>query len=250
MTRTALVTGANRGLGLGVARALAAEGLEVVGGARDLAGAPDGLRCFALDVTDPASVEAFAARVADELGGWDVLVNNAGVALDGFDAEVARRTIDVNLRGPIRLTRALLPSAREPAVIVNVSSGVGELSCLREPLRARYASGALTEPEVLALAADFVRRVGEGTHAEAGWPSSAYAASKVGLNAWTRALAAELGDRARVNAVCPGWVRTDMGGPGASRDVAEGAASITWAARLAPDGPTGGFFRDGRAIGW
>ncbi len=249
MEEVALVTGANRGLGLGVARALAARGLEVIGGARDPDGGPDDLRLVALDVTDDASVAAFAARVA-EGGGWDVLVNNAGVALDGFDERVARRTLDVNLRGPIRVTRALLPSARPGAVIVNVSSGIGELTCLHGALRRRFAEGALGEDELLALADEFVARVAEGTHEEEGWPSSAYAVSKVSLNAWTRALAAELGDRARVNAVCPGWVRTDMGGPHASRGVEEGAASIVWAAVLGPDGPTGGFFRDGHRIPW
>ncbi len=248
MRRFAIVTGANRGLGRGTLAALAARGLEVVGTARDPAAAPGGARLVPLDVTDPASVAALAAHVLEAYGGWDVLVNNAGVALDGFDAEIAARTLEVNLRGPLRVTEALLPLAREGAVIVNVSSGIGELSCLRAPLRARYASGTLEPAELLALADEFVARVAEGTHAEQGWPSSAYAVSKVSLNAWTRWLARELGDRARVNAVCPGWVRTDMGGPHASRSVEEGAASIVWAATLGPDGPTGSFFRDGTQI--
>ncbi|MCB9597032.1 MAG: SDR family NAD(P)-dependent oxidoreductase [Sandaracinaceae bacterium] len=248
MKRIALVTGASRGIGRTTVEALAEGGFDVVGAARDPADVPRAARGFALDVTDDASVAAFARRVADELGGWHVLVNNAGVALDGFDAKVARRTLDVNLRGPIRVTGALRAHALEGAVIVNVSSGIGELSCLRPPLRARYASGELSEADLLELADRFVAEVADGTHAAAGWPSSAYAVSKVSLNAWTRWLAAELGDRARVNAVCPGWVRTDMGGPHASRGVDEGAASVVWAATLGPDGPTGGFFRDGARI--
>lgn len=242
--KIALVTGANRGLGRGTVEALEARGYEVVGAARK----PDGARTFALDVTDEASIAAFAERVGRELGGWDVLVNNAGVAFDGFDADVARRTLEVNLHGPVRLTEALLPHARERVVIVGVSSGLGELSCLREPLRRRFAEGTLTRDEILALADEFVARVAQRTHEAAGWPSSAYAVSKVSLNAWVRWLARELGDRARVNAVCPGWVRTDMGGPGATRSIEEGAASIVWAATLGPEGPTGGFFRDGQRI--
>jgi len=250
MPRTAIITGANRGLGLGTARALAARGDRVVGTARDPSAGPSDVTLFALDVTDDASVAAFAARAAEQIGEWNVLVNNAGIALNGFDAEVARRTIDVNVRGPMRVFDELWPHRGADPVIVNVSSGMGELGALGSPLRERYAAGTMTRDEVLALADAFVEAVAAGTHAREGWPSSAYGVSKLSLNAWTRALARELGDAARVNAVCPGWVRTDMGGRHASRSVEEGAASIVWAATLGPDGPTGGFFRDGHPASW
>ena len=104
---------------------------------------------------------------------------------------------------------------------------------------------------MLGLVEDFVEAVAQGRYREAGWPGSAYRVSKVALNALTRILAAELAPRRiKVNAVCPGWVRTRMGGRSASREVDEGARSIVWAATLGPDGPTGGFFRDGRRIAW
>jgi NAD(P)-dependent dehydrogenase (short-subunit alcohol dehydrogenase family) len=105
---------------------------------------------------------------------------------------------------------------------------------------------------VLALAKSFVDDVRRGTYREAGWPGSAYRVSKACLNALTRILAVELAPRRiKVNAVCPGGVKTDMGGASATRSsIPDGAASIVWAATLGKDGPTGGFFRDGRPIAW
>jgi NAD(P)-dependent dehydrogenase (short-subunit alcohol dehydrogenase family) len=170
-----------------------------------------------LDVADPESVRA----AADGLDRLDVLVNNAAILYDtwqrGIDADLdqVREALDTNLLGAWRVTQAVLPLLRaSPAArIVNVSSG----------------AGALTD-------------MGAGT--------PAYRTSKAALNALTRILAAELrGDAILVNAVCPGWVATDMGGSG-GRPVADGAAGIVWAATLPDHGPTGGFFRDGRAIDW
>jgi NAD(P)-dependent dehydrogenase (short-subunit alcohol dehydrogenase family) len=104
---------------------------------------------------------------------------------------------------------------------------------------------------VLELVESFVDAVARGRYREAGWPGSAYRVSKVALNALTRILSRELAPRKiKVNAVCPGWVRTRMGGASATRDVTSGAKSILWAATLPADGPTGGFFRDGRKIAW
>jgi len=133
-----------------------------------------------------------------------------------------------------------------------VSSGMGELSGVSPALGQRLLDPVLTRAALVDLMRSFVSEVQRGRHAEAGWPSSAYRVSKVGLNMLARLLARELAPRRiRVNAVCPGWVRTDMGGPGASRPVDKGAASIVWAAtRSGPEAPTGGFFRDGRAIPW
>jgi len=260
---TALLTGANRGLGLDTGRQLAGRGFRVLLTSRDARaaraaaerlgahGAP--VAHLVLDVTDADSIASLAGDLARAGTRVDVLVNNAGISLQGFDAEVARRTLDVNFFGAMNVTDALLPSIPDGGNIVMVSSGMGELSAVSAALRARFLDPRLTRAALADLMRSFVRDVERGRHAEAGWPSSAYRVSKVGLNTLVRLLARELAPRRiRVNAVCPGWVRTDMGGPGASRGVEKGAASIVWAATLGDsDGtPTGGFFRDGRAIPW
>jgi NAD(P)-dependent dehydrogenase (short-subunit alcohol dehydrogenase family) len=226
----AVVTGANRGIGREVCRQLAADGFTVALGSRDpakgaaaareLAAAGD-VRALQLDVADDASVARAAAWVADELGRCDVLVNNAAIEYDtdqrASSADLGRvhRALETNLFGAWRTTLALLPLLRRAphARVVNVSSGAGSLSSM-----------------------------GAGT--------PGYHVSKAALNALTRTLAAELrGDGVLVNAVCPGWVATDMGGPG-GRPVADGAASVLWGVRLPDDGPSGGFFRDGRPVAW
>ena len=222
--RTAVVTGGNRGIGLEVARQLAADGFRVIAGSRDL---DKGRRAVEelggqvearqLDVADPDSVAAFAAEL-DEL---DVLVNNAAGFYDtwqsGVDADldVVRDAFETNVLGAWRMTQAVLPLLRRSpsARIVNVSSGAGALT-------------------------------------DMGGGSPAYRVSKTALNALTRILSNELrGDGILVNSVCPGWVATDMGGPG-GRPVEQGAASVMWAVRIPDDGPSGGFFRDGRQIDW
>jgi len=214
----ALVSGANRGIGLEVARALARDGHRVLAGTRslDAMGDVDGLDItpVQLDVTDPASIGWLP--LGDEP--LDVLVNNAGVYPPGtasrIDFDEVEATWQVNALGAWRLAVAAIPHMQRGARIVNVSSGAGSLATM----------GA-TYP--------------------------AYNVSKAAMNAITRVLAADLRSQGiLVNSVCPGWVRTDMGGPGASRSVEEGAASVLWAARLDPDGPTGGFFRDGRPVPW
>jgi NAD(P)-dependent dehydrogenase (short-subunit alcohol dehydrogenase family) len=134
-----------------------------------------------------------------------------------------------------------------------VSSGAGQLSSVREPLRGKFERLELSEDELVALMRSFPAEVAEGVHEQHGWPSSAYKVSKAGLNAYTRLLAIRLRDEPRgilINAVCPGWVRTDMGGQHATRSPEEGAKSVVWAALLASNGPSGGFFRDGRPIEW
>jgi NAD(P)-dependent dehydrogenase (short-subunit alcohol dehydrogenase family) len=264
-SRTALVTGANRGLGLETARQLARHGLHVIVTSRDAAAARTAAETLAaaatppgavialsvpLDVADPASIAAAAERLRADGVTIDVLVNNAGIAMDGFNAEVARRTIETNFFGPLRVTEALLPIVPAGGTIVMVSSGMGELAGIDEGLRPRFTDPALTRDQVADLARQFVADVAAGHHRERGWPSSAYRVSKVALNALVRVWAPELAAKEIIlNAVCPGWVRTDMGGRGASRSVEKGAASIVWAAMRARE-PTGGFFRDGRRIDW
>ncbi|MBI2391621.1 MAG: SDR family NAD(P)-dependent oxidoreductase [Deltaproteobacteria bacterium] len=240
---TSLVTGASRGLGRETVRQLAARGHRVLATAR----APRDPGVLPLDVTSEASVRALADRLRG--ASVDVLVNNAGIALHGFDERVARETIDTNFFGALRVTEALLPLMPRDGVVVMVSSGMGELSSVSPERRAQLLAPDLDVAGVAALMREFVDDVARGRHAERGWPSSAYRVSKVGMNALTRVLA-RLHPTMKINAVCPGWVRTDLGGQSAPRDVEEGAASIVWAATVGPDGPTGGFFRDGRPIEW
>ncbi len=257
--RTALVTGASRGLGLETCRQLAERGFRVILTSRSRRGeaaarklGEDGrdVRWAELDVADPASISGLAERLTHDETTVDVLVNNAGISMSGFDGRVARGTLEVNFFGPLRVTGALLPRIPDGGNIVMVSSGMGDLSVYPPALRDRFLNPTLTRDGLVELMESFIQSVEAGRHADAGWPSSAYRVSKAGLNALTRILARDLGDRhIRVNAVCPGWVRTDMGGRGATRPVEVGAASILWAA-ASDEGPTGGFFRDGKPISW
>ncbi len=228
----ALVTGANRGIGKEVARQLAERSYEVLLSARD--GAKAGaaahelkestggaVRAVTLDVSDPASIQAAAEHVQEEVGRLDVLVNNAGVGTDfgvsgtAPDFDAVQRALDTNFFGAYRLTVALLGLLRESAHprIVNVSSGMG------------------------------------GVAEMGGW-SPGYRVSKAAMNAMTRILSTELMQEGiLVNSACPGFVNTDMGGPmGAQKPVEEGAGGIVWLATLPDDGPTGGFFRDGQPV--
>ena len=227
-TPVALVTGGNRGIGLEVARQLAGLGHRVYLGSRSLeageraaAGLAGEVRAIRLDVTDATSVDAAVGTIRAEQGVLDALVNNAAILYDTWqtavdpDFTVVEEALATNTFGAWRLTIAALPLLRasDHPRIVNVSSG----------------AGALTD-------------MGGGT--------PAYRLSKAGLNALTQMLSAELArERVLVNAVCPGWVATDMGGSG-GRPVPEGAAGVVWAATLPDDGPTGGFFRDRRPTPW
>ena len=257
----AVVTGANRGLGLETGRQLAQRGLHVVLTSRDPAQgqrAADPLRAQGLEVvsrplevTDRASVASLAETLRQDFGQLDVLINNAGIALEGFNAEVARRTLAVNCFGVITVVDHLLPLLSPHGRIVMVSSGMGQVAGLTPELQAKFLDPAMTRARLVDLMHTFVRDVEAGQHTQRGWPSNAYRISKAGLNAFTRLLARELAQTAiRINAVCPGWVRTDMGGRGATRSVEEGARGIVWAALLGEDGPTGGFFRDQQPIPW
>jgi NAD(P)-dependent dehydrogenase (short-subunit alcohol dehydrogenase family) len=216
---TALVTGANRGIGLEVTRQLAERGFSVLAGARQPDDVPalDGVGAVRLDVTDQATI----AALARETGELDALVNNAAIHYDSWervltaDLDVVREALETNTLGAWRVAMAFAPLLRASphGRLVNVSSGAGALTGM-------------------------------------GDSAPAYSVSKAALNALTLMLADALrGDRVLVNAVCPGWVATDMGGAG-GRPVRDGAAGIVWAATLPDDGPTGGFFRDGRPIDW
>ena len=228
----ALVTGANRGLGLETSKQLARLGcrvaltgrdaLRVQSAMRTLEAAEDQLMAVRMDVREPASIAEAQQRIVQQLGPVDILVNNAAVLVHE-DSEVLsipsqgfHETFATNLFGVIEVCRVFVPSMAERGYgrVVNVSSGAGQLSEM-----STYAP--------------------------------AYSLSKAALNAFTRILASTYRDRGvLVNAVDPGWVRTDMGGARAPRSVEQGVDTIVWLATLESNGPTGGFFRDRRAIRW
>ena len=228
--KTVLVTGANKGIGREVAQQLAAKGFHVFVGARNAkAGrkaaeeiAKQGKATFLeMDVADNHSVTTAAREFANIENRLDVLVNNAGIIVDGDDAileisdDLVRKTLETNTLGPLRVTRAfvlLLRKSKAPRVI-NVSSGGGQL-----------------------------------TGGADGW-APAYCISKTALNGVTVQLAAAL-PKFAVNSVCPGWVRTEMGGKNASRSVEEGADTIGWLTSEAPQELTGKFLRDRKEIPW
>jgi len=261
MAETAVVTGGNRGLGREVCRQLAEQGLHVVLTARDAKaarvaaedlGAENlGVGAHPLDVTDLGSIKRLAKSLRETGTCVDVLVNNAGVMFRGFDADVVRKTLAVNVFGVVSTTDQLLPLLSRTGCITMVSSGMGELSTVSSALRERFENPLLSRDALDELMHEFLRDVESGRHRERGWPSSAYRVSKLGLNAFTRILARELEETGiRVNAVCPGWVRTDMGGRAAPRSAEEGARSIVATAMLPPGGPSGFCFRDGDVIPW
>lgn len=241
--KTALVTGANRGIGLTIADGLEKKGVHVLRASRDGSHGP------VLDVTKAADIE----RVAREAPPLDILVNNAGISMDAFDADVARKTLDANFYGAMHLTDALLPKLRSGGRIVMVSSGLGSISAVSKDLARRLLSPALSREELVAIVESFVEGVATGTHAARGFPSSAYRVSKIAMNAFVRILARELEGDPRailVNAYDPGWVRSRMGGAGAPRSLADGARTGIFLA-LAPDGsPTGQLFRDDQPAPW
>jgi carbonyl reductase 1 len=256
--KLAVVTGGNRGLGLEACRQLAQKGYRVVLTARDLGQAKQAaaslasagaLQAAQLDVTSDASVQAFAQHARAELGPIHALVNNAGISMKGFDADVVKGTLAVNFFGALRLTQALSPLVVDGGSIVMVSSGMGELNAYSPAVKARFLDAALSVEGLVALVGEFEAGVLAGQHEAQGWPSSAYRVSKAALNALTRILALQ-SSRLHINAVCPGWVKTDMGGPSASRGVEQGARGIVWAATLGEDGARGGFFRDNKGIPW
>lgn len=232
--KTAVVTGANRGLGLAASKALAEKGYEVLMTARRVASLDDtclelkarGLSVFAigLDVTNPDDIARLKKAVTDRWNKLNVLINNAGVypekggpvIVEETDPLRVREAFETNALGAFRVSQALIPALCKSghARIVNVSSGLGQLSSMQ----------------------------GE-------YPG--YRMSKAALNVLTRVLSAELKESGvLVNSVCPGWVRTDMGGPSAHRSIEQGVFGIVWAATLPDDGPTGGFFRDASQIPW
>lgn len=231
--RVALVTGGNRGIGFEICRQLAQLGMRVILTARDeargreaaerIAQGGGDVRFRQLDTTRSEDVRDVVSSVARESGGrLDVLVNNAAVLLDrevpGLEVatDTIRATMETNVYGPLELCRAVMPIMRAAGYgrIVNMSSDMGSLSGM--------GGGYL-----------------------------AYRMSKAALNVVTRVISDETrGSGIIINSMHPGWVKTEMGGPGAQRSAEQGAATAVWLATLPDDGPTGGFFRDQKAIPW
>ena len=229
--KIAMVTGGNRGLGFETCRQLAELGLTVILSARGLDKGEKAAKelsdrgldvvFYQLDVSNQSDIPSLAERVEQRFGRLDILVNNAATLYDTWqhainaDLDVVNQAFVTNLFGPWRLSQVFVPIMKRNKYgrIVNVSSGAGSL---------HYMGGG----------------------------TPAYSVSKVALNAFTRILAAELrGTGILVNSVDPGWVATDMGGRG-GRPVEDGAKGIVWAATLQDNGPTGGFFFDGKPVPW
>src|SRR4051794_1514291 len=231
--RIALVTGGNRGIGYEICRQLAAQDVSVVLAARDAAKGKSAVKALTdaglpvefqrLDVTSCRSIRACVAAVAERRGRIDVLVNNAGIMIDlrgslflSSKLDTYRDTLETNLFGPLQLAQAVIPlmKANRYGRIVNLSSGLGQLS--------EMSSG-----------------------------TPAYRISKTSLNALTRILAAEYREsNILVNSMCPGWVKTGMGGDHAPKTPAQAADTAVWLATLPDGGPTGGFYRDRKPIPW
>ena len=226
-----MITGANKGIGHEVARQLAAKGFHVFVGARnakagrkaaeEIAKKPGKATFLEIDVAENDSVTNAAREFSSTEDHLDVLVNSAGIIVDGDNAileisdDLFRKTLETNTLGALRVTRAFAPFLRKSKAprVINVSSGGGQL-----------------------------------TGGADGW-APGYCISKTALNGVTVQLAAAL-PKFAVNSVCPGWVRTDMGGENASRSVEEGADTIVWLASEAPQDLTGKFFRDRKEIPW
>jgi NAD(P)-dependent dehydrogenase (short-subunit alcohol dehydrogenase family) len=238
--RIALVTGANRGIGFAIAEQLARRELTVILGCRDaekgaqartqLVNQGLDVHDTLLDVTDATSIQAALGRIRDTFGRLDVLVNNAGIQIDG-DTDILelalvmlKNTLETNAFGPLLLSQACIPLMRVNGYgrIVNISSTLGALNDMSNP---ESDNAAISSP--------------------------AYRISKTLLNAVTVMMAKELrGSGILVNAVCPGWTRTDLGGPEAPLSPQEVADTPVWLATLPDDGPSGGFFRDRQPIPW
>ncbi len=226
---TVLITGASRGIGRELARTLTSLGWDVLAGVRDPLTAPPGTRAERVDMADPGSVMALAHRLGASNQSLDALVNNAGI----YDGP-ARRIWDVNVLGPLQLTRALEPLLSPGARVVMVTSGLGKLSSQPRELAKCLCAADLSLEDIERMA-----------HEAPG----GYAASKAAVTAMARIFAQRLQDRGiLVNAISPGWVRTDMGGAGAPRSVQQGAASLLWGVQLPANGPSGGAFEDGEPI--
>ncbi|MBD2105273.1 SDR family oxidoreductase [Leptolyngbya sp. FACHB-261] len=241
--KVALITGANKGLGLEMSRQLSQQGLTVLIAARNLQAAEtattslknEGLKAqaIALDITNSSHIQTAVQTIENQFGKLDVLINNAGVMLDGewsisnassVSLDIIRQTFNTNFFALVELTQALLPLILKSSSgrIVNMASIEGSLTLHADPTSLIYDSKPF-----------------------------AYDASKAAVNSFTVHLAHELRNTpVKVNSAHPGWVKTDLGGEGAMMDITEGAKTGVQLATLAADGPSGGFFHLGKPVPW
>ncbi|XP_007519783.2 carbonyl reductase [NADPH] 1 [Erinaceus europaeus] len=273
-TRVALVTGANKGIGLAIARALCRRFPgDVVLTARDEARGraavqqlqAEGLspRFHLLDIDDPHSIRALRDFLRREYGGLDVLVNNAGIAFKVNDptpfSVQAEVTMKTNFHGTRNVCTEILPLMKPQGRVVNVSSvvSVRALGKCSAELQQKFRSETITEEELVGLMNKFVEDTKNGVHEKEGWPSTAYGVSKIGVTVLSRIHARQLneqrkGDKILLNACCPGWVRTDMAGPKATKSPEEGAETPVHLALLPPDAesPHGEFVMEKKVERW
>ncbi|XP_054569503.1 carbonyl reductase [NADPH] 1 [Eptesicus fuscus] len=273
-SRVALVTGSNKGIGFAIARALCRQfSGDVVLTARDPARGraavqqlqAEGLspRFHQLDIDDLQSIRALRDFLRQEYGGLDVLVNNAGIAFKGNDptpfhiqAEVTMKT---NFFGTRNVCTELLPLVKPQGRVVNVSSMVSlrALKNCSPELQQRFRSDTISEEELVGLMNKFVEDTRNGVHQREGWPNTAYGVTKIGVTVLSRIHARNLsahrsGDKILLNACCPGWVRTDMAGPKATKSPEEGAETPVFLALLPSDaeGPHGQFVMEKKVEQW
>ncbi|KAM9253083.1 carbonyl reductase [NADPH] 1-like [Dugong dugon] len=273
-SRVALVTGANKGIGFAIVRELCRQfSGDVVLTARDEARGraavqqlqAEGLspRFHQLDIDDLQSIRALRVFLRREYGGLDVLVNNAGIAFKNADPTPFHIQAEVTLKTNFFSTRdvcsELLPLIKPQGRVVNVSSIVGlqALKSCSPELQRKFRSETITEEELVVLMKKFVEDTKNGVHQKEGWPNTAYGVSKIGVTVLSRIHARNLnaqrgGDKILLNACCPGWVRTDMAGPRATKSPEEGAETPVYLALLPSDaeGPHGQFVSEKRVRQW
>ncbi|KAF1917164.1 carbonyl reductase [Ampelomyces quisqualis] len=285
-SRVGVVTGANKGIGLAIVRQLAlqypgsplnngsfliyltarnrgrgeaalqalrqdaqlkqAKALQADGGLSEI-------EFQTLDVTDSASIKTLAAHLNEaHPDGIDFVINNAGIAMDGFDANVVQTTLHCNYYSTLSACHAFLPLLKPTARIVNLASSAGHLDKYAPSIRTRFLASTC-EADVSSILADFQAAVDAGRENALGFPSAAYAVSKAGLIGATRALARQQRERrprVLINSVCPGYVNTDMSKGNGTKTVDEGAMTPVWLAIHDFGGATGAFWRDKMEVEW
>lgn len=285
-SRIGVVTGANKGIGLAIVRQLAlqypksplhsgpfliyltardqgrgeaalkdlhddvqlkkAKALKSDGGETEI-------RYHQLDITDRKSVESFAAHLKQEHGdGIDFVINNAGIAMNGFDANIVKTTLGCNYYNTVEACHMFLPLLKPEGRIVNVASMSGHLNKYADDIRNQFLA-AKSESDITSIMKDFASAVEAGKEKEAGFPSAAYAVSKAGLIGATKALARaeeEKGSKKLVNACCPGYVNTDMTKGNGTKSPDEGAQTPVLLALADIKGTTGGFWQHEKPIEW
>jgi len=208
-----------------------------------------------LDISDSRSIKAFADSLKkDHPEGIDMLINNAGIAMQGFDANVVKETLHTNYYGTLQATESLLPHIKQGGRMVNVTSMAGKLNKYSEPIRNQFIKASQTGvPECSALMEQFTQAVSDGKEKELGWPSAAYAVSKAGATAMTKAIAMEESKKGRgvlLNACCPGYVKTDMTRGGGAKTPDEGAQTPVMLALGDIQGKNGEFWQSEKIFEW